>query len=127
MAKKKRIPVATGPRNVLHNHPLLRKSGVHQQSAKAKRSQDKINLKKEWSQVSVTVYLWPLFFAHIARSHEQPFMGAQLLSHWLTCESRSPDATARFGLRESYRSAPQLCSDPMLPAKTHHFSANRQA
>lgn len=48
MAKKRRIPAVAGPRNTLHNHPLLRKGGIHQPSKKAKRQQDKINLRKEW-------------------------------------------------------------------------------
>ena len=62
MTKKKRIPVATSPRNLLHNHPLLRKSDIHQQTAKAKRRLDKVNLEKEWSQVSATTFTCDHFF-----------------------------------------------------------------
>lgn len=36
------------PRNPLHNHPLMRKGGVHKQSQKALRHQEKQKLKKEW-------------------------------------------------------------------------------
>ncbi len=64
MAKKKRIPDVTGPRNHLHNHPLLGKSGAHQQSTKAKRQHDKVKLKREWSQVSV----FALTCGHFAES-----------------------------------------------------------
>jgi len=35
-------------RNPFHNHPLLRKGGVHEKSNKTKRRIDKQRLKKEW-------------------------------------------------------------------------------
>ncbi|MEM7401425.1 MAG: hypothetical protein AAF304_05685 [Pseudomonadota bacterium] len=35
-------------RNLLHNHPMLRKGGVHQKCNKSKRRLDKVNMKKEW-------------------------------------------------------------------------------
>ncbi len=62
MAKKKRLPGATGIRNHLHNHPLLRKGGSHQPNNKAKRRQDKVSLRREWPQVSAT----PLTCGHFA-------------------------------------------------------------
>ena len=35
-------------RNPFHNHPLMRKSGVHKKTNKAKRKDEKQKLKKEW-------------------------------------------------------------------------------
>jgi hypothetical protein len=35
-------------RNVLHDHPLLRKGGVHQKTNKAKRRNEKQKLKQDW-------------------------------------------------------------------------------
>lgn len=35
-------------RNILHDHPLMRKGGVHQKSNKAQRRKDKQNLKRDW-------------------------------------------------------------------------------
>lgn len=45
MASNKRKPNA---RNLLHDHPLLRKGGVHEKSDKTKRRIEKQKLKKEW-------------------------------------------------------------------------------
>ena len=36
------------PRNLLHDHPLLRKGGMHQKSNKAKRRSEKQKLKQDW-------------------------------------------------------------------------------
>jgi len=36
------------PRNTFHNHPLMRKGGVHEKSDKAKRKAAKQKLRKEW-------------------------------------------------------------------------------
>jgi len=36
------------PRNLLHNHPLLRKGGVHEKTRKAKRRSEKQALRKAW-------------------------------------------------------------------------------
>jgi len=36
------------PRNPFHNHPLMRKGGVHEKTYKAKRKDEKQKLKKEW-------------------------------------------------------------------------------
>ena len=44
MSKKKRDRT----RNLLHNHPLLAKGGVHEKTAKAKRRNDKQALRKAW-------------------------------------------------------------------------------
>ena len=35
-------------RNPLHNHPLMRKGGVHQKPDKAKRQHEKHKIRKEW-------------------------------------------------------------------------------
>jgi hypothetical protein len=35
-------------RNLLHDHPLLRKGGVHQKTLKAKRRKEKQDLRKAW-------------------------------------------------------------------------------
>ncbi|MEJ2620044.1 MAG: hypothetical protein P8163_07215 [Candidatus Thiodiazotropha sp.] len=47
MAKK-----ANRPRNLLHNHPMLRKGGVHDKPNKAKRRKEKQNLRKAWFSLS---------------------------------------------------------------------------
>ena len=39
-------------RNLLHNHPLLRKGEVHGKSKKAERKRDKQALRKEWFSLS---------------------------------------------------------------------------
>lgn len=36
------------PRNPLHDHPLMRKGGVHEKSDKVKRKAEKQKLKREW-------------------------------------------------------------------------------
>lgn len=36
------------PRNPFHDHPLMRKGGVHEKTNKAKRKGEKQKLKKEW-------------------------------------------------------------------------------
>ena len=36
------------PRNHLHNHPLLRKGGVHEKTNKAKRRNSRQSLHKAW-------------------------------------------------------------------------------
>jgi len=35
-------------RNLLHNHPLLCKGGVHRKTNKSNRSLEKAKMKKEW-------------------------------------------------------------------------------
>ncbi|MCU7843233.1 MAG: hypothetical protein KZQ93_05270 [Candidatus Thiodiazotropha sp. (ex Monitilora ramsayi)] len=40
------------PRNLLHNHPLLRKGGVHEKTQKAKRRKEKQALRKGWFSLS---------------------------------------------------------------------------
>ncbi|MCG7992694.1 MAG: hypothetical protein JAY99_04475 [Candidatus Thiodiazotropha lotti] len=39
-------------RNLLHNHPMLRKGGVHDKSNKAKRRKERQNLRKAWFSLS---------------------------------------------------------------------------
>ena len=46
------------PRNPLHNHPLMKKGGVHDKTNKAKRKKLKQRLKKEWC-YSVSLILVP--------------------------------------------------------------------
>ncbi len=43
---KKRKP--NRARNLLHDHPLLRKGGVHEKSNKAKRRNSRQSLRKAW-------------------------------------------------------------------------------
>ncbi len=43
---------ANRSRNLLHNHPMLRKGGVHDKSNKAKRRKEKQNLRKAWFSLS---------------------------------------------------------------------------
>ncbi len=35
-------------RNLLHNHPMMKKGGVHQKSNKAQRKKEKTALRKAW-------------------------------------------------------------------------------
>jgi len=44
--KKKQAPIKE--RNVVALNPLLRKSSVHVKSTKARRKQEKVQLKKTW-------------------------------------------------------------------------------
>lgn len=49
MPDKTKLPVKfTRKRNLLHNHPLLSKGGVHRKSNKSKRRLEKVKMKKEW-------------------------------------------------------------------------------
>ena len=49
MANKTKLPTTlTRQRNLLHNHPLLSKGGVHQKNNKSKRRLERVKLKKEW-------------------------------------------------------------------------------
>jgi hypothetical protein len=36
------------PRNLLHDHPLLRKGGVHAKSRKSERRSTKVGIRREW-------------------------------------------------------------------------------
>jgi hypothetical protein len=45
MASSKRNSKA---RNPFHDHPLMRKGGVHEKTNKAKRENEKQKLKREW-------------------------------------------------------------------------------
>ena len=40
-------------RNLLHDHPLMRKGGVHEKPYKAKRMVEKQKMKKEWCSLIV--------------------------------------------------------------------------
>jgi hypothetical protein len=44
MATKKLKRVAAKARNLLHDHPLLKKGGRHEQSKKSKRQQEKVTI-----------------------------------------------------------------------------------
>ncbi|MEM7254354.1 MAG: hypothetical protein AAF493_23290 [Pseudomonadota bacterium] len=49
MSKKGGKKGIAKPRNLLHDHPMLRKGGRHEKfKKKAKRNQDRIGLRKEW-------------------------------------------------------------------------------
>ena len=59
MASKTKLPTKlTRQRNLLHDHPLLSKGGIHCKSNKSKRRMDKIKMKKEWipQNIFFTVY-----------------------------------------------------------------------
>jgi len=47
---RQKIPTALPKkaRNLLHDHPLMKKGGIHEKTKKSKRHQDKIQLKKGW-------------------------------------------------------------------------------
>ncbi len=89
MARKKRVPQPVGSRNHLHNHPLLKKGGIHEQSTKAKRQQDKVKLKREWSQVNNRFfYLWLLrLSANQSWKHSED---AQVLPATTSCQTQLP-------------------------------------
>ena len=46
-------PTAARPRNLLHDHPLLRKGGIHGKSRKAERRDGKVALRREWGPQNV--------------------------------------------------------------------------
>lgn len=50
MAKKKpkKVAAVSPPRNPLFNHPLLKKSHIHDKSDKAKRRNEKVKLARDW-------------------------------------------------------------------------------
>lgn len=52
MSKRKRKTCSKAevspPRNPLFNHPLMKKSHVHDKSQKAKRRADKVRFNKDW-------------------------------------------------------------------------------
>ena len=63
MAIKTKLPTKLSrQRNLLHDHPLLTKGGVHRKSNKSKRRIDKVKMKKEWlpQNIFLTVYLYRL-------------------------------------------------------------------
>ena len=45
---KRKQPIRSPMRNPLHDHPLMKRGGVHEKSAKAQRQQDKQALKRLW-------------------------------------------------------------------------------
>ena len=53
-------------RNPMHNHPLLRKGGIHKKTNKTLRSKEKIMIKKEWLPQSIflTVYFGESFLTY---------------------------------------------------------------
>ena len=65
--RKMRSKVGVSPqRNPLFNHPLMKKSHVHDKSNKSKRRADKVNFHKDWySQSSIhilnTILRMPVF------------------------------------------------------------------
>lgn len=49
MAKKPAPQAPLGRmRNLLHDHPLLKKGAAHGKSAKARRRNDKVKVRREW-------------------------------------------------------------------------------
>jgi hypothetical protein len=53
---KVKLPKVAKARNPFHDHPLLRKGGVHERTEKAKRKQAKQKFKKEWD-CSITFFV----------------------------------------------------------------------
>lgn len=45
-------------RNPLHDHPLMKRGGVHEKTKKAQRQQDKHQLKKLWRYLKVNMGLF---------------------------------------------------------------------
>ncbi|MDH5355007.1 MAG: hypothetical protein OEY09_11240 [Gammaproteobacteria bacterium] len=45
-------------RNPLHDHPLMKRGGVHEKTKKAQRQQDKQQLKKLWRYLRVEIDLF---------------------------------------------------------------------
>ena len=59
MFNKTKLPLKLmRQRNLLHNHPLLSKGGVHGKSNKSKRRLEKAKLKKEWLPQNVLLTVW---------------------------------------------------------------------
>jgi len=48
MSQKMQVVRPKKSRNLLHNHPLMKKGGVHEKTKKSKRHQDRVQLRKEW-------------------------------------------------------------------------------
>ncbi len=68
MAIKTKLPTKLSrQRNLLHDHPLLTKGGVHRKSNKSKRRIDKVKMKKEWlpQNIFLTVYFGESFLINI--------------------------------------------------------------
>ncbi|MFK7816506.1 MAG: hypothetical protein AB8B92_09225 [Gammaproteobacteria bacterium] len=57
MTNKNKFPKAKitklSRRNLMHDHPLLSKGGLHQETHKSKRFLNKIKIKKEWLPQSI--------------------------------------------------------------------------
>lgn len=59
MSSKTKLPTKlTRQRNLLHDHPLLSKGGIHRKNNKSKRRIEKVKMKKEWlhQKIFLTVY-----------------------------------------------------------------------
>ena len=64
MASKTKFPTKlTRQSNLLHDHPLLSKGGIHCKSNKSKRRMDKTKMKNEWvpQNIFFTVYFGDSF------------------------------------------------------------------
>ncbi len=53
--KKKRVVKLSPPRNPLFNHPLMKKSHIHDKSNKAKRRNEKVKLARDWYSQSALI------------------------------------------------------------------------
>ena len=70
MANKIKLPIkVTRQRNLLHDHPLLSKGGVHQKSNKSKRRLEKVKMKKSGfpKKYSMQYFLENLFLLKFIR------------------------------------------------------------
>jgi hypothetical protein len=67
MTSKTKFPTnLSRQRNLLHDHPLLSKGGIHRKSYKSKRRTDKVKIKKEWlpQNIFLTVYFGESFLVN---------------------------------------------------------------
>ena len=46
--RKREDTAGSKTRNLMHNHPLLRKCAVHDKNHKTKRRSQKVELRREW-------------------------------------------------------------------------------
>ena len=66
MSKKAKFPAQLiRQRNLLHDHPLLHKGGIHRKNNKAKRRLEKIKIKKEWLPQSIFTTVYFGEFSHM--------------------------------------------------------------
>lgn len=66
---QKKVKIAITPatkRNPLHDHPLMKKGGVHKKTNKAMRKHSKQSMTKEWADLIISkkvLLAQPIFFS----------------------------------------------------------------